>query len=50
MLNGGYSIRLFGDMTACMNENVKEYLSQNATEILIPWKRVLQDRAFEQQG
>ncbi|KAH3887828.1 hypothetical protein DPMN_011850 [Dreissena polymorpha] len=35
MLNAGNSIRLLGDMTACMNENVKEYLSQNAMEMII---------------
>ncbi|KAH3852056.1 hypothetical protein DPMN_094551 [Dreissena polymorpha] len=50
MLNAGNSIRLLGDMTACTNENVKEDLYQNAMEILIQRKRVLQDRPLGQPG
>ncbi|KAH3854916.1 hypothetical protein DPMN_097477 [Dreissena polymorpha] len=50
MLNARNSIRLESDMTACSNENVIEDLSQNAMEILIQRKRVLQDRSFGQPG
>ncbi|KAH3854874.1 hypothetical protein DPMN_097432 [Dreissena polymorpha] len=50
MVNAGNSIRLLGDMSACMNENVKEDLSQNARETRMQKKRVLKGRSFGQPG